>query len=64
MACEEMALFYAYLDAVEEAKRKASLGVRGDVDPAGRWRAGCGRPGGERKARAATSSGFSCDEPE
>ena len=23
MACEEMELFYAYLDAVEEAKRKA-----------------------------------------
>jgi hypothetical protein len=23
MACEEMQLFYAYLDAVEEAKRKA-----------------------------------------
>ena len=23
MACEEMDLFYAYLDAVEEAKRKA-----------------------------------------
>ena len=23
MACEEMQLFYAYLDSVEEAKRKA-----------------------------------------
>ena len=26
MACEEMDLFYAYLDAVEEAKRKAQPG--------------------------------------
>ena len=61
MACEEMDLYYAYLDAVEEAKRKAQpwqcevtlIPQDGDAGPA---------------AKVAQSqinkSGFSCDEPE
>jgi hypothetical protein len=65
MACEEMQLFYAYLDSVEEAKRKAqpwecevtiipqdALGVPAEVAPA---------PASNTKAG---KSGFSCDEPE
>ena len=62
-ACEEMQMFYAYLDAVEEAKRKAqpwecevTVIPQGDVPPAA------------ASASAATAqsakSGFSCDEPE
>jgi hypothetical protein len=60
-ACEEMQLYYAYLDAVEEAKRKAQpwqcevtvIPQPGECVPA---------------AKAApvqeTKLGFSCDEPE
>ncbi|MEA2982417.1 MAG: hypothetical protein QOF91_1271 [Alphaproteobacteria bacterium] len=60
-ACEEMQLYYAYLDAVEEAKRKAQpwqcevtvISQPGECVPA---------------AKAAsvqeTKPGFSCDEPE
>jgi hypothetical protein len=65
MACEEMQLFYAYLDSVEEAKRKAQpwecevtiipqddQGVPAEAAPA---------PASKAKA---AKSGFSCDEPE
>jgi hypothetical protein len=69
MACEEMQLFYAYLDAVEEAKRKAqpwecevTIIPQGDdaiaapaAPPAQPAKAAAGKP---------ASSGFSCDETE
>ena len=66
MACEEYEqLFYAYLDAVEEAKRKAQpWECEVTVIPQGdevrspplrfRW----------PRCRTVTKSGFSCDEPE
>ena len=63
MACEEMQLFYAYLDAVEEAKRKAQpwecevtiIPQGDDAETA---------PQTAKAAPAAAKSGFSCDEPE
>ncbi len=69
MACEEMQLFYAYLDAVEEAKKKAQpWECQVTVFPQD------GAPGVETPAAApaakpATASQrpkpeFSCDEPE
>jgi hypothetical protein len=63
MACEEMQLFYAYLDAVEEEKRKAQpwqcevtvIAPDGDaVSPA---------PAAAKPAVAA-KPGFVCDDPE
>jgi hypothetical protein len=65
MACEEMQLFYAYLDAVEEAKRKAQPwecqvtvfpqdGEASAEAPAAKPAAPSQRPKPE----------FSCDEPE
>ena len=63
MACEEMDLFYAYLDAVEEAKRKAqpwqcevTVIPQGDEAPVAAPAAA--KPANDIK------SGFSCDEPE
>ena len=51
MACEEMELFYAYLDAVEEAKRKAQpWECEVTVIPQGDEAVGCGCPR-QRKAR-------------
>ena len=65
-ACEEMDLFYAYLDAVEEAKRKAQpWQCEVTVIPQG------DEPTPPAKTAAvqaisvqAAKSGFSCDEPE
>jgi hypothetical protein len=60
-ACDEMQLYYAYLDAIEEAKRKAQpwecqVTVFPQDDDAG------------KPAAAATASsvqrGLVCDEPE
>lgn len=64
MACEEMQLFYAYLDAVEEAKRKAQpwecevtiIPQGDDAQPE--------QPQAKPEAVIAKKSGFSCDEPE
>jgi hypothetical protein len=63
MACEEMQLFYAYLDAVEEQKRKAqpwecevTIIPQGD-EAAKIVPAAVDKP-------ADVKSGFSCDEPE
>jgi hypothetical protein len=64
MACEEMQLFYAYLDAVEEAKRKAQpwecevtvIPQDGETPAA--------TPVTAAKPATAVKSGFSCDEPE
>ena len=59
MACEEMQLFYAYLDAAEEAKRKAQP-----------WQCEVTIIPQDGEAAAASppsvspASGFSCDEPE
>ena len=65
-ACEEMDLFYAYLDAVEEAKRKAqpwqcavTLFPQGDAAPAA-----AAVPARTTKPSNDIKSGFSCDEPE
>ena len=65
MACEEMQLFYAYLDQVEEAKRKAqpwqcevTVFPQGDEAPAAAVPAVSAKPSKDIK------SGFSCDEPE
>jgi hypothetical protein len=66
MACEEMDLFYAYLDAVEEAKRKAqpwqcqvTVIPQGD-EPAPQANAAPV----QTTSIQAVKSGFSCDEPE
>ena len=66
MACEEMELFYAYLDAVEEAKRKAQpWECEVTVIPQGDEAAGRAlRPAASAKPSSAAKSGFSCDEPE
>ena len=63
MACEEMQLFYAYLDQVEEAKRKAqpwecevTVIPQGDEAPVAAAPAAAARP--------LRSSPVSCDEPE
>ena len=66
MACEEMQLFYAYLDQVEEAKRKVqpwecevTLIPQGDQAPAA-----AAVPAVSAKPTKDTKSGFFCDEPE
>ena len=60
-ACEEMQLFYAYLDAIEEAKRKAQpWECQVTVIP----QEGEAVPSVETKPPVATKSGFACDEPE
>jgi len=63
MACEEMQLFYAYLDAVEEAKRKAQpweceVTLIPQSDEVSAAAAASAKPPRDIK------SGFSCDEPE
>ena len=65
MACEEMQLFYAYLDAVEEAKRKAqpwecevTLIPQGDEAPA------AVQPAVPAAPPKPAKSGFACDETE
>jgi hypothetical protein len=62
MACEEMQLFYAYLDAIEEAKRKAQpwqceVTV---IAPADEPAAAASAPA----AAAGGKPGFACDNPE
>jgi hypothetical protein len=64
LACEEMALYYAYLDAIEEEKRKAQpwqcevtviAPADGGAAPA---------PAVVAKSGAAAKTGFVCDDPE
>ena len=63
-ACEEMQLFYAYLDAVEEAKRKAQpWQCEVTVIPQG-GEAPVGAPPAKVSPAKSIASGFSCDEPE
>ena len=66
MACEEMDLFYAYLDAVEEAKRKAQpWQCQVTVIPQGDEPAPPAKAAPVQAASVeAAKSGFSCDEPE
>ena len=65
MACEEMQLFYAYLDAIEEDKRKAqpwqcevTIIPRGDEAPT------VAPTSSSQLSPAAGQPGFVCDEPE
>jgi hypothetical protein len=66
MACEEMQLYYAYLDAVEaEEKRKAQpwqceVTVIAPADEA----SAAAEPSSTPKAAASAKSGFACDTPE
>jgi hypothetical protein len=63
MACEEMNLFYAYLDQIEEEKRKAQpwqcevtvIPQEGEAAPA---------TPAPAAAKSAAKSGFACDETE
>src|SRR5438876_11264429 len=75
MACEEMQLFYAYLDAVEEAKRKAqpwecevTVFPPADAPAAEASAASVAQPANVakpvKKPAMRPASGFSCDEPE
>jgi hypothetical protein len=72
MACEEMQLFYAYLDAVEEAKRKAQpweceVTIIPQGDEAAAAPAAKAAPPTEPASQPASkpaNSGFSCDETE
>jgi hypothetical protein len=64
MACEEMQLFYAYLDAVEEAKRKAQpWECEVTLIPQGDEAAATPAAKAAPPAKPA-NSGFSCDETE
>ena len=68
MACEEMNLYYAYLDAVEEAKRKAQpweceVTVLPQVE--GEPEVAAAAPAKPAAAKAVSAKpGFACDEPE
>jgi len=74
MACEEMQLFYAYLDAVEEAKKKAqpwecqvTVFPQGDAPATEASAANAAPPVQAAKAvkpAKRQTSEFSCDEPE
>ncbi len=64
-ACEEMDLFYAYLDAVEEAKRKAQpWECEVTLIPQGDEVSVAAVPATGAKPPRDIKSGFSCDEPE
>jgi hypothetical protein len=60
-----MDLFYAYLDAVEEAKRKAQpWECEVTLIPQGDEVSAAAVPAASAKSPRDTKSGFSCDEPE
>ena len=67
MACEEMDLYYRYLDAVEEAKRRSQpwqcevTVLPQDDEPAPTAPAAPAAPTVSAKA---AKPGFACDEPE
>ena len=62
-ACEEMQLFYAYLDAIEEEKRKAQpWQCEVTIIPQGDEKAAA--PSAKPAATPSAKSGFACDEPE
>ena len=71
MACEEMQLFYAYLDAIEEAKKKAQpwecqVTVFPQADePATETPAeNAAQPAKAANSATRPKSEFSCDAPE
>ena len=75
MACQEMELYYAYLDAVEEQKRKAqpwqcevTLIPDGDETPpaiaANPASVRAPKPLPKPSPKPAAKSGFVCDDPE
>jgi hypothetical protein len=62
-ACEEMELYYAYLDAVEQAKRQVQpWECEVTIIPQGD--AAAAPPAAAAKPAKDIKSGFSCDEPE
>jgi hypothetical protein len=64
MACQEMELFYAYLDAIEEEKRKAQpWQCEVTVIPQD-GEAAAPAPAGAPKPTVNSKSGFACDTPE
>jgi hypothetical protein len=73
MACDEMHLYYAYLDAIEEAKRKAQpwecevtvIPPADDTDPAPADSKLAGpKPAVTVKSGGTAKPSFVCDEPE
>ena len=63
-ACDEMQLYYAYLDAVEEAKRKAQpWECEVTVIPQGEPSAAAA-PVAKAVPAQSAKPGFACDEPE
>jgi len=63
MACEEMQLFYAYLDAVEEEKRKSQpwqceVTIIAPVDEQAEEKPVAATPASQATSR------FACDNPE
>ena len=63
-ACEEMQLYYAYLDAIEEAKRKAQPWQCEVTVIAPSDDAASPKPASGAKPAATAKPGFSCDDPE
>ena len=64
-ACVEMQLYYAYLDAVEEAKRKAQpWECEVTVIPQGDEPSAAVAPGAKAVPAQSAKPGFACDEPE
>ena len=73
MACEEMQLYYAYLDAVEEAKRKAqpwqcevTVIAQGDeAEAPAKPKSSKPKSSNAKSSNAmAAKPGFVCDDPE
>ena len=65
LACQEMELYYAYLDALEEEKRKAQpWQCEVIVIPQGDESGAAAAPAAAAKPTKDIKSGFSCDEPE
>jgi hypothetical protein len=63
MACEEMQLYYAYLDAIEEEKRKAQpWQCEVTVIPPEDEAAAAPKPAARKTVSA--KPGFACDDPE
>jgi len=64
MACEEMQLYYAYLDAVEEAKRKAQPWQCEVTVIAPADEAAAKAPAAAAVPLVGAKPGFACDDPE
>ena len=62
-ACEEMMLYYAYLDAVEEEKRKAQP-WECEVTVFPQAGEAAATPAAKAAPAKGSAAGFSCDEPE